>query len=148
MAVLDVTALQRALEACNVSAELIPETIKRLTHPPLSLHISASDDPKIELGFDRDDSARMLFLNEGKPDPKVRWTMLSPAERKRAKRLWNWAVNKPDCLNIAPQGRPSVVDTALVIYCVRVICEASGRQKFRTSRPPDGGAPRGPSSGR
>jgi len=142
MAVLDVTALRDALEASGVSAELIPETIKRVTHPPLSLHISTSDDP-FELAFDRDDAARMLYLEERKPDPAVRWTMLSPAERKRAKRLWDWAVG-PDGLNVVPQGRPPVVDTALVIYCTRVICEASGRPKFRTSRPPDGGAPGGP----
>src|SRR5262249_28646997 len=108
----------------------------------LSLHISTSDDP-FELAFDRDDAARMLYLEERKPDPAVRWTMLSPAERKRAKRLWDWAVG-PDGPNVVPQGRPPVVDTALVIYCTRVICEASGRPKFRTSRPPDGGAPGGP----
>jgi hypothetical protein len=144
MTVLDITPLRCALEACGVRVDLIPQTIKRLTRPPISLRISASDGPKTEIPFDQDTAARMFRLNEGKPDPEVTWTKLARLERKRAERLWHWAVNEPDGFNVAPQGRPPDIDSVLVVYCARVICEASGQRQFKFRRPMGGGAPGGP----
>jgi hypothetical protein len=39
------------------------------------------------------------------------------------------------------QSRPSKIDTALVLWCARVICEASGRSRFEFRRPKGGGPP-------
>jgi hypothetical protein len=91
--------------------------------------------------FDGDMAARMLRLSEGRPDPNITWKMLSRAERKRAKRLWDW-VGRAHGLSVTPQGRPPVVDPALVLYCTRVLCEATGRHRFGFSR--IGGAFGGP----
>ena len=143
-------SLRRALEACGVSADRMPQTIERLTHPPISLHISAFDDPETEslirskVSFDRNLAAHMFRLNEGSPDPDVTWTKLTRLERKRAERLWDWAVYKPDKLNVSMQTRPPRIDPAFVLYCARVICEASGKDRFKFGRPSGGGAPSGP----
>src|SRR5262249_19489033 len=94
------------------------------------------------VGFDRDMAARMLRLNEGRPDPKATWANLTRSERKRAERLWNLELG-PDELRVTRQGRPPVIDAALVVYLTRVICEANGRRKFRFSRSVFG-APDGP----
>jgi hypothetical protein len=147
---MDVTSLRRALEGCGVSADRIPQAIERLTHPPISLHISAFDDAetvsliKKRVSFDRDLAARMFRLNEGKPDPDVTWTKLTRLERKRAQRLWDWAIYKPDKLNVSMQTRPPRIDPAFVLYCARVICEASGEDRFEFRRPMGGGTPGGP----
>jgi hypothetical protein len=93
--------------------------------------------------FDPDVAARLLRLDEGHPDPDAKWKKLSPAERKRARRLWDWT-GKAHGLSVAPQGRPPVIDPALVLYCIRFLCEESGRSKFNFSRPTDGGPPGGP----
>jgi len=150
MAVLDVPALRYALEKSGVRAELIPQTITQLTLPPISLRVSASDYPEIEsaiksrVKFDRNLAARMFRLNAGRPDPEVTWTKLTPLERKRAKRLWHWAVYGPDSLTTGMQSRPPKIDSSLVLYCMRVICEASGQSRFKFRRPEGGGPPGGP----
>jgi hypothetical protein len=150
MTVRNVTSLRRALEASGVSVDRIPQTIKQLMHPPISLHISAFDDSETEscirsvVSFDRDLAARMLRLNEGKPDPDVTWTKLTRLERKRAQRLWDWAVYRPDKLSVSVQTRPPRIDSAFVLFCARVICEASGESRFKFRRPMGGGAPGGP----
>src|SRR5262249_5381312 len=132
--------LYRALAECGIDTEKIPQTAERLTHPPIS---SAWDPPGTALaircvvGFDRDLAARMLRLNEGTPDPEATWANLPRSERKRAERLWNWGLG-PDELKATPQGRPPVIDPVFVLYLTRVICEASGRPKFRFSRSPFG----------
>ena len=70
------------------------------------------------------------------------WAELSPLERNRAKQLWSSAVNGPDSLNVASQGRPVVVDPALVLWCSRVLKEASGVH-LKFARHWEGGRPRG-----
>jgi hypothetical protein len=132
MTVLDVTSLWYALDACGVSADRIPQTIEWLTRPPLSFHLSFLDNAVA--AFDTDGAAQMLRLMEGTPELEATWATLTSAERKRARRGWE----------MAPRGRPPVIDPALVIYCARVICEASGRQQFRFSRPATGGKAGGP----
>jgi hypothetical protein len=77
--------------------------------------------------------ARMLRLNKGQPDPGATWEALSRAERKRAVRLSDWTT-KAHGLSVTPQGRPPLVDPALVIYCIRVLCEATGEPEFKFSR--------------
>jgi hypothetical protein len=141
-------ALYRALAECGIAPEKILHTAERLTSLPKSFHLSSWDPPgtesaiRLAVGFDRDAAARMLRLNEGRPDPEVSWTNLTRSERKRAESLWNGAL-KPDELN--PRGRPAKIDSALVLYCVRVLCEASGNARFKFSRPPMlRGAPAGP----
>jgi hypothetical protein len=87
-------------------------------------------------------AARMLRLDERKADPNTTWNALSHAERKRAKRLWAWALDTG--LDTTPQGRPHEIDAALVIYCSRVVTEGCGQSHFKFSRPANGGAPGGP----
>ena len=78
-------------------------------------------------------AARMLRLNERQPDPEATWKALTRAERKRARNLWDFALDAG--FDSAPQGRPFVIDSALVLYCSRVIAEACGKPKFQFSRP-------------
>jgi hypothetical protein len=138
--------LYRALAECGIAANQIAQTVERLIPPPLSFHISASDNDATKLAtlvFDGDVAARMLRLNEGHPDSEAKWKTLTRSERKQAKRLIDFALG-PDNLGVTPQGRPSKTDAAIVVYCVRVLREACGVSRFEFSRPPDGGAPRGP----
>jgi hypothetical protein len=137
---------------------LIPSVVKSLSRPPLSIARSACDDPEpgatIQLGhgkvgklsinrpFDRDVTARMLRVNEGRWDPEATWKGLSRAERKRAKLLWDWT-GEPHGLSVPQQGRPPLIDAALVLYCTRVLCEAAGQKQFKFSRSITG-APTGP----
>jgi hypothetical protein len=141
-------ALHRALAECGIDTEKIPSAVERLTNPPKSFLISSWDPPGTEsairsvVGFDPDMAARTLRLNEGKPDPEARWANLTRSERKRAERLWNSMVG-PDELDVIPRGRPSKIDSALVLYCARVLSEASGKA-FKFRRPMGGGTPGGP----
>ena len=128
---------------------VLAQTITRLTEPPASLQIPKPDRTqlansllKAAFPFDDDAAARMLRLDNGKPDPDAKWKGLSPAERKRAKRLWTWAFDAG--LATSPQGRPHKMDAALVLYCARVVAEGCGQPHFAFSRPPEGGPPRGP----
>jgi hypothetical protein len=156
----DLGALNRALAACGIPADQIPGVAERLTRPPLTFAQSALADPAIFFPggseiypdpirgtweatprrFDPGVAARML----GQPDPKKEWKP-SAAEWKRARRLWNWT-GKAHGLRVTPQqGRPPRIDAALVLYCVRVLCEATGRQQFGFSRSEsNSGAPGGP----
>jgi hypothetical protein len=133
MPAVGVTRLRYALEACGVHIDLIPQTISRLRYPPISLHISAQAGPEIGLPFDKDDAAE-LFQHG------ATWANLPPEKRKSAKRFWDWAVNKPDGLNVVPRGRPTEIDSALVLWCSRVLAEANGRVKY--ARQWQGGRPR------
>lgn len=143
------SALHRALAECGIASERIPHTAERLTNLPKSFHVSSWDPPgtasaiRSVVGFDRDLAARMLRTNEGKPDPETSWANLTRSERKRAERLWSSMLG-PDELDVVPRGRPSKIDSALVLYCVRVLSEASGQLKFKFRRPMRGGAPGGP----
>ena|SRR6516165_2068309 len=156
----DLQPLRRALAACDIPADKIPMTINRLVRPPLSIGQSAtvdqriSSDSEIQIGAaegtgrimlkgpDRNIAARMLRLNQGRPDAATTWKTLSRTERKQAGRLWKWTRSRHG-LRVTQQGRLPKLDPALVLYCVRVLCEASNR-KFGISRPAQGGPPRGP----
>jgi hypothetical protein len=142
-------ALYRALSGLPLSNRLILQAASRLTEPPKSLSLPAPERTQIAnevihelVGFDGDMAARTLRLSEGQPDPEATWGALTLAERKRAKRRWNWACDA--ALDVAPQGRPSRVDSALVLYCMRVLAETCGHSRFKFSRPTDGGTPTGP----
>jgi hypothetical protein len=141
--------LCHALADCRVRNDQIPQTAIRLTEPPESLQLPtlkqtecANALVRVAVPFDGDMVARMLRREENQPDAGATWKALTPRERKRAKRLWAWALDAG--LDSAPQGRPSVIDSALVLYCSRVIAEACGQPRLKLSRPPDGGAPYGP----
>lgn len=135
----DLEPLHRALANCGVDASLIPQTAERLIRPPFSFQISASDNDHTklalaDLGHDRDVAARILCVNEGRPNPDATWKGLTRPERKRAQRLTGWALG-PDELGVTPQGRPPEIDSALVVYCARVLCEACGKPRFKFARP-------------
>jgi hypothetical protein len=128
---------------------VLVQTLTRLTEPPQSLQIPTgvrTEQANLLLNaivpFEGDMAARMLRLNERQPDPEATWKALTRAERKRARNLWDFALDAG--FDSAPQGRPSVIDSALVLYCSRVIAEACGKPKFQFSRPMNGGSPRGP----
>ena len=125
------------------------ETIHRLTEPPASLQMPvpgrtefANSVLSAAVPFDGDMAARILRYDEGNPDPDAMWSALSRAERKRAKRLWTFALDTG--LDTAPQGRPHKIDAALVLYCARVVAEGCGKPRLRFSRPFLGGGPGGP----
>jgi hypothetical protein len=148
----DLRQLCRELNGCGVAADQIPQTAQRLTRPPRSFGLSAlHDDPEmlsrvtIQLGagFDGDMAAWLLCFNKGRPDPGATWKALSYNERKQARRLWD-RFGKLHGLSSSPQGRPPELDAALVLYCARVLCEASGKDRFKFGRPTDGGKPDGP----
>jgi hypothetical protein len=138
-----------ALAECGLSTLLILQTATRLTELPESLHLPASGRAEHAnalinniVEFDGDMAARMLRVNERQLDPGATWATLTRAERKRAKLLWNWALDSG--FDSSPQGRPSVIDSALVLYCSRLLAEACGTPEFMFTRPMNGGAPRGP----
>jgi hypothetical protein len=158
----DLEPLRHALAACAIPSEKIPATIKRLIRPPLSIGQSATDDQQvfsdkeIQMGAaketgrivlqgpDRDIAARMLRLNRGCPDATATWKTLSRTERKQAERLWNWTRDWHG-LRVTQQGRPPKLDPALVLYCARVLGEASSKSfGFSRPPPPKGGLPTGP----
>jgi hypothetical protein len=140
----DLKPLFLALAKCGISSHrILGQTIARLVGGLESLFIPTADNGEYAnaileslIPFDGDMAACMLRRREGRPDPKVTW------KRKRARRLWEWVLDPT--LDTTPQGRPPEIDSALVLYCARVLCEACRRQKFRFSRPPGGGPPYGP----
>jgi len=136
------SVLHRVLAQCGIDPQKISQIVERLSNPPLSFHISSWDcDPPETaslildvVGFDRDQAARTLRFNEGKPDPEITWAKLSRSERKRADRLWKWALG-PDELGVAPQGVPPKIDSALVLWCSRVLADGIGQPHLTFSRP-------------
>jgi hypothetical protein len=148
----DLRQLCRALSECGVAADQIEQTAKRLIRPPRSFGLSAlHDDPdmlsratlQLGAGFDGDMAAWLLRFDKGRPDPGATWRALSYNERKQARRLWDW-LGRHHGLRASPKGRSPELDAALVLYCARVLAEASGKDHFTFSRPPDGGKPYGP----
>ncbi len=140
--------LFRALSECGLSVYPALQAFVRLTEPPESLHQPTADrinlmNSLIEatVDFDSGMAARMLRLGEIGPKPHATWEELTPAERKRAKRGWTWALEAG--FETTPQGRPSVIDSALVLYCSRVIAESCA-QPIKFSRRMGGGPPKGP----
>jgi hypothetical protein len=154
----DLAPLHRALAECRVDAAHIPGVAEILTRPPLSIGRSACDDPgpaaTIQLGhgnqgkfakpdrtFDADGAALLLWTEEGCHDLPPTWKRLSRNARKRARTLWGWFGGNHG-LSVTPQGRPPIIDAALVLYCSRVLCEATGRCQFPRLRVD--GTPGGP----
>jgi hypothetical protein len=140
--------LARALAECGIQKRNIPLVAVRLTEPSELLHRTRPEIVEAQnsllqavVDFDENLAAQMLQRTEGRPAPGVTWKGLSPAERKRAKRLWDRTLDAG--VESSAQGRPSVVDGALVLYCTRVLEEAGGLS-FGFSRPAAGGAPTGP----
>jgi hypothetical protein len=136
--------LYLALEGCGLDAGQISSTVIRLRDAVHWFRISASGGVT-ELPFDGDTAAQMLRLKESPPDPTsgddttpANWGDLTPAERKRAKRLHSSTLG-PDSLRVTPKGQLSKVDSAFVLYCTRVLREASGKNKFSFRRPMGGG---------
>jgi hypothetical protein len=148
--------LSDRLADCGIDPDRIPSVVERLTRPSFSFAQTALDDPAIfsqrfsggaeiypdtttgvweakPREFDGDMAARTLRLNEGRPDPAATWKSLSRAERKAARRLWGWTA-KPHGLSVTPQGRPPAIDPALVLYLIRVLCEATGKCEFEFLR--------------
>jgi hypothetical protein len=148
--------LSDRLTECGIDQDRIPSVVERLTKPPFSFAQTAKDDPAIiserfrggaeiypnpttgvwELKpreFDGDMAARTLRFAEGRGDPAATSKSLSRAERKAARRLWDW-IGKPHGLSVTPQGRPPAIDPALVLYLIRVLCEATGKCEFEFSR--------------
>ena len=151
----EIRPLFRALTECGRrychirNSRVLAQTIGRLSEPPASLHIPTSGRTELAnsalkalVPFDGDMAARMLRLDDREPDPDATWRALSRSERKRAKRMWTWAMDAG--FGATPQGRPPKIDAALVAYCSRVVAEGCGQSRFQFSRPPDGGTPRGP----
>jgi hypothetical protein len=147
--------LFRALKECSVryprmrDLRVLVQALDQLTEPPESLQIPTevrTEQANLLLSAvvscEGDMAARMLQLDGGQPNPHANWDTLSRSERKRAKRLWAWALDAS--LDTTPQGRPSKIDPALVLYCARVIVEACGQSQLKFSRPAEGGLPRGP----
>jgi hypothetical protein len=146
----NVEPLLRELTQCGIrNGYVLLQTITRLTEPPASLEIpawslteAANALLKEIVGFDCDAAARMFRLDQRQHNSDAKWKDLSRAERKRARRLWTWAIESS--LDTAPQGRPNKIDPALVLYCAYVIAEGCGKPHLRFSRPTLGGAPCGP----
>lgn len=139
--------LQQALAKYGVDNRAIPKIMDRLLlFRPVFKTVRGA--------FDEDMAARLLRLADGRPDPKDKWSALSYAERQRARRTWNAvgrnrvehrrAKRSPTSIGPDRGGRPTLVDPALVLYCVRVLCEASGKTDFTLSRNSVKGAPAGP----
>lgn len=148
----DLRQLCRALSECGVAADQIEQTAQRLIRPPRSFGLSALHDDsemrsrvtiQLGAGFDGDMAARLLCLKKWSPDPGATWKALSNNEKKQAKRLWD-SFGKHHGLGSTQRGRPPELDAALVLYCIRVLAEASGKDQFTFSRPNDGGKPDGP----
>jgi hypothetical protein len=151
----DLKPLFSALTECGIryhrsrNPRALDRIMARLIEPPETLQIPTPAHTelvnsflKTAVPFDGDIAARMLRLDDGPPYSDATWDGLSRAERKRARRLWTWAMDAG--LDTTPQGRPHKVDVALVLYCARVVTEGCGQSHFKFSRPADGGAPDGP----
>jgi hypothetical protein len=129
--------LHDALEKYGVPSEAIPQIARRLLlFRPVSKTVHGA--------FDEDMAARLLRLSDGRPDPEAKWSTLSSAERQRAKREWNAlgrtrvehyrAKRPPTSTGPSRAGRPTLIDPALLLYCIRVLCEAKCRTDFQFSR--------------
>jgi hypothetical protein len=138
-----------ALVKCGIdSHRVLAQAFLRLTEPPESFYQPPSDrvdlmNSLIEatVDFDGEIAARMLRLGEVGLTSGATWKDLTRAERKRAKKQWKWILDAG--LEVAPQGRPAVIDGALVVYCARIIAEACKETVFKFTRPTDGGPPSG-----
>ena len=124
--------LRLALENCGVSSQSIPTVVRQLLlfRPVYKV-----------VRFDKDLAARLLRLNEGRPDAKVKWSSLSYRERKRTKTMCcalkrgridhHNAKRQPTSMGPGRGGRPTVIDPALLLFCMRVVSEAKGATTFK-----------------
>jgi hypothetical protein len=156
----DLNSLYEVISKLSIAHEQISAVVQRLIRPPLSLGQNLAPDPEAFLNstveisaqsglvlkrriFDPHAAVALLRLENRYLAPEVTWKMLSRAERKSAKLLWDFS-GKSHGLNVTQRGHPTAIDPALVLYCVRVLCEASGKAKFQFKRPMNGGPPGGP----
>lgn len=78
--------------------------------------------------LDRDGWAVLLYYHEGRPNySRATWNMLARNERRRAETLGKWFGSNHG-LNVTPRGRATAIDSALVLWCSRVLSEESGQQ--------------------
>jgi hypothetical protein len=125
--------LSRALEAAGVHAKTISLTVGQLSNPPLALHFSHKDgaldgESWFPVEFDGDTAAMMLYLGQGRT-----WKTLTPTERRKAKRYF-YSQLACDGLGVAGKGAPPIIDSALVLWCARVLAEALGLGYLKISR--------------
>ena len=128
-----------------IGADSIPKISPRLARPPPSFRPSFTT----VRGIDCDTAAYLLQLDERRPDRTKKWNELSRAEQRRARNRWKQFDSK--VVRYSPKtelkahrkkGRPPIIDNALVLFCVRVICEENGAPHFKFSR--RDGVPDGP----
>ena len=145
--------LFRALLKCKTirSHRMLAQTMERLRAPPSSLCLAPQNGVQVaneilkstvvfDSNVDGDVAARML-QNE-QQDAALKWKTLSSKEKKRARRRWDGLLDVR--LEAPTPGRPAEIDSALVVYCAQIIAQACGASRFKYSKPPAGGAPRGP----
>ena len=132
------------LKKIVTGVDSIPKISPRLARPPLSFRPSFT----MVRGFDGEVAAYFLQLDERRLDRTKKWNELSRAEQRRARNRWKQFDSSPrvsqktELRAHRKKGRPPVVDTALVLFCARVICEESGASRFKFSR--RDGEPNGP----
>ena len=141
--------LFRALSERGLSVCPALQALMRLTEPPESLRQPPSDHVD-----------RMNSLIEATVDLAAEWpreccgsVKLAPNQTQHRRKSPPPSANEqsvvghghltPD-FNPHPQGRPSVIDSALVIFCSRVIAESCKQPRFQFSRRTGGGPPKGP----
>jgi hypothetical protein len=134
------------VKASAADSEVIPKISPRLARPPLSFRPSFTTPVR---GFDGDAAAYLLQLDERRLDRTKKWNELSRAEQRRARNRWkqldSGVVRLSEKTNLKAhrkRGRPSTIDSALILFCARVICEEAGAAQFKFSR--GGGGPHGP----
>jgi hypothetical protein len=84
--------------------------------------------------FDQETAAILKRL-----DPSPIGTKSERARYMQAKRFWEWA-GKAHGLSISQRGRTPEIDPALVLYCYRILLDATGASKIAIGRPHGGGA--------
>jgi len=138
--------LYKALEKYGVRDHAIPQIIKRLLlFRPVFKTVRDTLDKDMAARLLRL-SARLSRLADGRPVSEEKWSALSYEERQRAKRAWDAlgrnrieprrAKRSPTSIGPSRGGRPTAIDPALVLYCVRVLCEAEGNAEFPHGRGP------------
>jgi hypothetical protein len=138
-------SLDLALKGCGVSNTNLINTVTRLRDAVRSFQ-SSLDTGELELPYDANTAFRMLRIkeavrrDEGRRLKEIVRVRLeeerpkpTPAARKRAHRLHKSALG-PNRLNVTPKGKPSEIDSTLVVYCMRLLCEAKGKKQFQFSR--------------
>jgi hypothetical protein len=140
--------LFRALLGCRVkNNRALALTLERLSKPPETFYLPPPSRVKLANSLLKeivpfDHAIATSILPMGHRASVRNSEMHSRAEYKRAKRRWDRMLNVG--LESSSRGRPAKIDGALVVYCARIIAEASEKPRFKISRPANGGTPQGP----